>query len=307
MLFHSLFFLTYLITVISAKDLYQLFDMTRSSFDKEQLKKRMKKILLKYHPDKNKDPGAQEKLLEYKEAYDILEDDQKRAVYDQGGFEAAKSHGEGGPGAGAGAGGFAGFGGFDANDLFERFFGGRGFAHGGHQQQRRTSDSRLELRISLEDAFQGRTHHVQYPRTKLCQKCKGVGAANPKDVSACSSCAGTGSKTFYRQFGPGMVQQVRTTCDACGGKGRTFKSKCPSCHGNKLERVNEDLEIRIEPGVPDGHTIKFPKQADEAPEHTTGDLYLLLTIDPHPHFRRDGANLYTKLTISLREVPHHSH
>lgn len=291
-------FLFLLLLVSAKKDLYQMFDMTRSSFDKDALKKKMKKILLKYHPDKNKEPGAQEKLLEYKEAYDILEDDRKRAIYDQAGYEAAKNHGEGG-----GASGHSGFGGFDPNDLFEKFFG-RGFGSGGghHHQQRRTPDSRLELQISLEDAYQGHSHHVQFPRTKLCRKCKGVGAANPKDVTSCSSCAGTGSKTFYRQFGPGMVQQVRTVCDACGGKGKTFKSKCPTCQGSKVERINEELNIKIDPGVLDGHTIKFPKNADEAPDHETGDLYVVLAIEPHSQFRRDGANLYTKLSISLKEV-----
>lgn len=301
------FSLTYLLLVllVSAKvtkDLYAMFDMSRSSFDKEAMRKKMKKILLKYHPDKNKAPDAQEKLLEFREAFEILEDDQKRAVYDRAGYEAAKNHGEGG---GHGGHGHGGFGGFDPNDIFEKFFGGgRGGGFGGHhhQQQRRTPDSRVELRVSLEDAFQGRSHRVQFPRTKLCRKCKGVGAANPKDVTSCNSCAGTGSKTFYRQFGPGMVQQVRAQCDSCGGKGKTFKSKCPSCHGNKVERVNEELDIKIEPGAMDGHTIKFPKSADEAPGHETGDLFIVLGIEPNAQFRRDGANLYTKMNISLKEV-----
>jgi DnaJ-class molecular chaperone len=287
--------------VRAAKDLYGMFDMKRTSFNKDLLNKRMKKLVLKYHPDKNKSPDASQRLLEYREAFEILEDDQKRAIYDAHGYEAAKNAGQGQPPPGHGAGGF---GGFDASDLFERFFGGG--ARGHHRPATpRTPDANLELHISLEDAYKGRKHRLQLPRTVLCKHCKGLGAQSPKDVQECSACHGSGMRTFYRQFGPGMVQQVRAACETCQGRGRTFKTKCHTCHGNKVERITQDLDLTIDPGVLDGTSVKFPKLADEAPEHDTGDLFVVLKVDPHARFRRDGANLHTKLTISLKEVCMH--
>ena len=265
----------------------------------------MKKYTFEYHPDKNKDKNAQATLLKYKEYFDILEDDSKRTIYDKYGLEEAKKAGkEGYPGGGGGGagGGFGGFGGFE--DIFEKFFGGGGGGGGGrqHRQVRRTPDSQVKIQVSLKDAFMGGIHHFQLPRTILCKKCKGVGANDPRDVATCSGCQGTGAKTYYRQFGPGMVQQVRTVCDQCQGKGKTFKSKCSSCKGNKVERITETLEIKIDPGISDGTTVKYSDKADESPEHETGDLFVTIGVDTHPQFRRDGANLYTKVTISLEEV-----
>jgi DnaJ-class molecular chaperone len=286
--------------------LYKEFGMTHDNFSKSQLKKQMNAYTKKFHPDKNKDKDTVAQWHKYQEYFEILNDDKKRAEYDRLGYEnykaASAGGGGGGGGYGGGHGGFGGFGGGGFEDIFEKFFGGGGRGQQHRQPVPRTSDLQYKVQITLKDAFLGELKHFPVTRTILCKKCKGTGADNPSEVSTCPGCRGTGAKTYIRQFGPGMVQQVRTVCDQCSGRGKTFKTECTSCRGRKVERIKEVLDLKLDPGLSDGTQVKYSGKADEEPDKETGDLIVTIGIEEDKVFRRDGANLYTKITISLEEV-----
>lgn len=291
------------ITLVLAKiseDYYKVFGLTRTNFNKKDLKKAYKKLALKYHPDKNpNNPQAEQELMRITQAYDTLNDDEKRAVYDRYGEEGLKSGAHGGAD-------------FNPDDIFEQFFGS-GFkfhfggshhgGHGGRQQRPRTPDARVELQVSLEDAYKGATLTVSLSRQRKCSDCDGVGAKRPEDIQVCSECRGQGVKVFIRQMGMGMLQQVQTTCDKCQGRGKTFKSVCGGCKGHKVVRREEPLQVRIEAGCPEGHVVKFRNGADEAPDVEAGDLFVIIRTDnSHPYLKRDKNNLYTEVTLGLMEA-----
>lgn len=284
--------------VMAAKDYYDIFGMTRSTFDKQKLKKAYKKLALKYHPDKNpNNPEAQKELMRITEAYEALSDDEKRKVYDRYGEEGLKS---GGHGAGD----------FHPDDIFEQFFGSGfkfNFGGGGHggfgfNHKPRTPDARVELKVSMEDAYKGATLTVSLSRQRKCSECGGVGAKRPEDIQTCPDCRGSGVKVFIRQMGMGMMQQVQTTCDKCQGRGRTFKSVCGVCRGGKVVRREEPLHVRIEAGCPEGHVVKFKNGADESPDVESGDLYVIIRTDTHPYLTRDKNNLYCELTVNMMDA-----
>ena len=292
----TLWLLFVLSVVMGAKDYYEMFGLSRTNFDKSQLKKAYKKLALKYHPDKNPDnPAAQEELMKITAAYDVLNNDEKRRVYDRYGEEGVKQ------GAGASD--------FNPDDIFEQFFG-RGFrsGHGGgfhfHQQPRRTPDSNVELKVSLKDVYTGTRLTVSLHRTRICSKCNGVGADRPEDIKQCPECHGHGVKVFLQQLGFGIVQKVQKTCEKCGGRGSVFKSVCSKCKGQKAVREEEPLTIDIEPGCPDGQVLKIKGMADQSPGLETGDLNVIIRMDPNINsaFKRDGPHLYTEIVIGLQEA-----
>lgn len=291
------------------KDYYEIFGMTRETFDKDTLQRSYRKMAKQYHPDKNKDDkDAEKKFIQIAKAFEVLSDDAKRQMYDRFGAEHVdQMNARGGAGAGRQSydfnfadeifkqffgGGFGGGGGSDGEDFFG---GGRG------RRRSRGSDAKMELRISLEDAYKGTTYKAEISRQTLCKKCNGTGAKNPDAVRTCDACRGSGVRVIMRPLGPGMVQQIQMQCDKCGGRGKMVGEPCGSCKGRQISRGQQTLNLEIKPGCPDGHTIKLSGMADEAPDQDTGDLYVQVHVDEHPKWIRDGPNLYTTVYLTLRE------
>ncbi|KXS11886.1 heat shock protein DnaJ family protein [Gonapodya prolifera JEL478] len=275
--------------VTAGKDFYGILGVSRDAQNR-QIRKAYKELSRKWHPDKNPDKKeeAQAKFVEISEAYEVLSDEEKRRIYDQYGEEGLKQNGGGGQT-------------HNPFDVFSQFFGG---SFGGHQQrqERKGPEISLELAVTLEDLFSGRDVDVELNKQVLCPKCRGTGAKNPDDVTTCSSCHGHGIKIVRHQLGPGMFQQMQTTCDVCGGKGKVVRTKCPHCQGKKVKRRSNQISVAIERGMTDGQKIVFEREGDQSPDVTPGDVVFTLKTAEHPVFTRVGDNLYTHETITLQEA-----
>eukprot|EP01132_Coremiostelium_polycephalum_P006843 gene6843-8487_t len=277
------------------KDYYELLGISRDSSPSD-IKRAYRKLALKYHPDKNPGKEAQDKYSELSGAYEILSDPEKRRIYDQYGEEGLK---------GGGAQSHT----FNFGDIFSNMFdtGGGGFRFntgggGGQTMQQRGPDIELDLEVTLKDLYVGRTTKVTHKKQVLCNKCRGTGAKDPNNVSTCGGCKGSGVKVKVQQLGPGFLQQVQTTCDECGGKGKKITHKCPHCKGKKVEIGEETYTIDIERGMSDSQQIRIEQMGEEAPDTTPGDVIFRIKTLPHPKFRRSGDHLYYNMTITLLEA-----
>jgi len=199
---------------------------------------------------------------------------------------------------GGGGGGFT-----NPFDIFSAFTGGFKFAGGGgggHGMQR-GPELEVELEVTLKDLYLGRTMKVVHKKQQLCSQCRGSGAKKASDVKTCTGCKGTGMKVKVHQLGPGFVQQMQTTCDECGGKGKIVTSTCPHCGGKKVEPFEDELIVIVERGMRDGQRITFGGQGDETPDTQPGDLHFKIVTTPHKRFSRKGDDLYLQASISLLE------
>jgi len=286
-----LFFVSILISeflVSAGKDYYAILGVARDAAPR-QIKKAYRELSLKYHPDKN--PGDEEasaKFVEISNAYEVLNDEEKRRIYDQYGEEGLKE------------GGRSQF--RSPFDIFSSFgFGGGG---GGSrvQEQKKGPNVEIPLEVSLKDLYLGKEMKLAHKKQVLCPKCRGTGAKKADDVQTCNECGGSGIKVTTQQLGPGFVTQTQSTCDKCGGKGKVAKSTCPFCSGKKVSIGEETITIVVEKGMPDGHTIIFEQESDEAPETTPGDVIFKIKTSPHKRFSRKGDDLYTNMNITLLEA-----
>jgi molecular chaperone DnaJ len=236
------------------RDYYEILGINKNA-DKREIKKVYRKLALKYHPDKNKEAGAEEKFKEISEAYAVLYDDDKRKMYDQYGhagidqqFSAEDIF------RGVDFGDIfrgSGFGSF--NDIFESFFG-----HGMHSNMRRGprrgSDLQYGLEITLEDAYNGFKTEINVPRTETCDACHGSGAKPGTKPTRCPRCNGTGQISVSRRTAFGMFTQV-TTCNRCHGRGEIIETPCATCKGTGIVQKTRTIELDIPRGVDNGSRI----------------------------------------------------
>ncbi|XVF79807.1 hypothetical protein PTKIN_Ptkin15bG0019200 [Pterospermum kingtungense] len=269
---------------------YEVLGVSKTAGE-DELKKAYRKAAMKNHPDKGGDP---EKFKELSQAYEVLSDPEKREIYDQYGEDALK---EGMGGAGPSHNPF---------DIFESLFGGGAFGGGGSsrgRRQRRGEDVVHNLKVSLEDLYNGSTKKLSLSRNALCSKCKGKGSKSGAS-SRCYGCQGTGMKITTRQIGLGMIQQMQHVCPECRGSGEKIsdRDRCPQCKGNKVTQEKKVLEVHVEKGMQNGQKITFEGQADEAPDTVTGDIIFVLQEKKHPKFERKFDDLYVKHNLSLTEA-----
>lgn len=281
---------------MSKSDYYELLGASRDA-SADELKKAYRKMAMKYHPDKNPgDKEAEHKFKEINEAYDVLRDDQKRAAYDRYGHAAFEQGGMGG-GFGGGMGGFDFAGGF--GDIFEEMFGeilGGGARRGGAQQGGgRGSDLRYDLTISMEEAFNGAEKTIKVSTLAACEECKGHGTAPGSSPVSCGTCGGLGRVRAQQGF-----FTIERTCPTCQGEGRVIKDPCKSCQGAGRVRKERTLAVSIPPGVENGTRIRLSGEGEAGTRGgRPGDLYVFLSVTPHPFFQRDGANLHCRVPISM--------
>jgi len=262
--------------------------------DGKALKTAYRKLALKHHPDKNPGADSEQKFKEISAAYEVLSDEKKRGIYDRYGMEGLK---EGGGGGGGGMG--------DAHDIFSAFFGGGGSPFGGgggRQRERKGKDVVHELRVSLDDLYNGTLKKLAINRKKLCSDCDGRGGAG--EPKRCTTCRGSGVTVQIRQIGPGMVQQMQTTCGDCRGEGEVIsaKDRCRPCAGKKIVSEKKILEVHIDKGMKEGQKIPFRGCADETPGIETGDVVIVVIEKDHEVFQRKGNELFMKMSIGLNEA-----
>jgi molecular chaperone DnaJ len=277
------------------KDFYEILGVSKTASD-DELKKAYRKLAMQLHPDRNPgDKKAEEKFKEASHAYDILSDPQKRAAYDRMGH-AAFEGGMGGGGAGAGGFDFSG----SFSDIFEDLFGGAfgsgsGRGRGGQQQAQRGADMRYNLQISLEEAFKGKQESIKVTTAVSCDSCHGSGAEKGSKPEMCTTCQGAGRVRASQGF-----FTVERTCATCQGSGKVIKNPCKKCAGTGRTRKEKTLSVSIPAGVEEGTRIRLAGEGEAgARGGPTGDLYIFLSIKPHPIFERDGADIHCTVPIKM--------
>ena len=277
---------------MAKRDYYEVLGVDRSA-DGEALKKAYRALALKFHPDRNPgDSAAEDKFKEASEAYAVLSDPEKRRAYDRFGFE--------GLGAGA-AGGFPDFGdlgnfGDVLNDLFGDFFGTRG--GGGARRRgrgRRGADLRYSLEIELREVLAGKDAHLSIPKTRPCGSCNGSGARAGTRPETCGRCRGSGQLMFQQGF-----FRISRPCDACGGAGEVVKERCPACRGAGRVESQQSLSVKIPAGVEHGTRLRLAGEGEAGLEGgPPGDLYVDVSVKPHPFFVRDGCDLHCQVPVQF--------
>lgn len=283
-----------------SKDYYEVLGVSKSA-SQDELKKAYRKLAMKYHPDQNKDnKEAEAKFKELNQAYDVLKDEQKRAAYDQYGA-AAFDGSMGGMGGGAGFGGMGGAGGFAGfSDIFEDMFGDfmGGQARGGAGRSGRGSDVQYTMDMTLEEAFQGKEKTIKIPLNEECDACEGSGAEPGSSAETCGTCNSAGR--VRRQQGFFTIEQV---CPTCNGEGSTLKNPCKKCSGAGRVKKTKTLKVKIPAGVDHGRRIRLSGEGEAGLRGgSAGDLYVLINMKAHKFFKRDGANLYCRVPITVTKA-----
>ncbi len=270
------------------KNYYDILGVEKTA-TKQEIKKAFRKLAMEYHPDKNKDAGAEDKFKEINEAYETLSDDQKKAKYDR--YDSYSSYDQADMGGGFGD--FSGFG-----DIFGDMFGGTATKKGPTKGE----DYQATVSINFIDSVLGSTIERTLPKYEPCTQCNATGAANSESISKCGSCAGSGvrTKAIKTPFGR-MNSQV--VCDDCSGQGTIIKHKCKKCNGNKITATKKQVEITILAGIKNLQTIIVEGFGGSGKlGGPSGDLYLSIQVKRHKHYRRDGDNLLMKVPVSLADI-----
>jgi len=282
-------------TRVSKADYYDVLGVSHDATDQE-LKSAYRKQALKYHPDRNPgDHAAEEKFKEASEAYQVLSDAEKRAVYDRYGHAGLN-------GQGFGTGPFAG--GVDLGDIFGDLFGEMfsmgGVPRGGarSQRQQRGDDLRFDLTINFEDAIFGAETEVRIRRLERCAACQGQGSASGRGPSVCSNCQGHGQVRYQQGF-----FAIARTCSACGGTGTLIADPCTACRGEGRAATEVKLKVKVPPGVEEGTRIRYAGEGDAGRRGgPKGDLYIILSIRAHDFFERQGHDLHCVIPISFPQA-----
>ena len=278
-------------------DFYDLLGVGRDA-DADTLKRAYRRLARQYHPDINKEAGAEDRFKEIGRAYEVLSDPQTRARYDQ--------FGEAGLGGAAGAPDMGDMGGFA--DLFETFFqgfGGPGGSAGGRPRRRgpqQGDDLRYDLTIDFDQAVFGQEREIKIPHLETCDVCDGSGAKAGSGPTTCGTCGGAGQERRATRTPFGNFTQV-AECPTCGGTGQVIADPCSSCSGRGVREVRKKLRINIPAGVDTGTRLRVSGEGNAGLRGgPAGDLYVFLTVRSHPRLKRDGLNVLSDVKVSYLQA-----
>ena len=291
---------------MAKRDYYEILGTARD-VSAEDLKKAYRKMAVQFHPDRNKEPDAEDKFKEISEAYDVLKDPDKRAAYDRYGHAAFQGAGAGagrGPmGGGFGQGGNfhdpfdlfrevfgAGAGGGGGGGIFDEFFGG-----GGQQTSQRGSDLRYDLEITLPEAACGCEKEIKFRASVSCSHCHGTGAEPGSGSVRCPTCGGRGKVIMQRGF-----FQIQQTCPTCGGTGQQIEHPCAHCYGEGRVSEAKTIRIKIPAGVDTGMKLRSTGNGEAGMQGApAGDLYVFINVKEHEIFERHGDDLTCDVPIKF--------
>ena len=278
---------------MASRDYYDILGVSRSA-SADELKAAFRKLARQFHPDVNKETGAEEKFKEINEAYAILSDPEKRAAYDRYGKEGL-----------SGMGGMPDFTQVDFSDLFEELFGFGGF--GGNSSRRRNAprrgaDLQQNVLLSFEEAVFGIEKEVEFTRDEVCTTCRGTGAEPGTQPTKCTTCGGRGEVRQVRQTFLGSMVQV-TPCPTCNGTGETISSPCHTCRGRRLERKTVKKTITIPAGVDTGTQIRLAGEGQPGENGgPNGNYFLEVQVRPHRFFRRRNDDIMLNISINVAQA-----
>ncbi len=283
------------------RDYYKILGVSRTATD-EEIKVAYRKLAMKYHPDTNQgDTDAEDKFKEVAEAYEVLRDKNKKAMYDRFGHEGLR-------GGGTGGGGFhdpfdifrevfgSGFG-----SIFDEFFGGQ-TGRSGRRNQRRGRDLQVRLKLTLEEIAVGVTRQIKIKKLVACDTCEGSGAKKGSRPATCPQCEGKGEVRQVSQSLFGRFVNINT-CPRCGGRGTTITDPCPTCRGEGIVHGEDTVEVTVPPGVAEGNYLTLSVQGNAGPNNgPAGDLIVVMEEKPHDFFIRNGHDVIFDLNLSFPEV-----
>jgi molecular chaperone DnaJ len=287
---------------MAKRDYYEVLGVKRNA-NPDELKRAYRKLAMKYHPDRNKgDEKAADYFKEATEAYEVLNDAEKRRIYDQFGHDGLKQGGY--------QRGFSSFedifsmfgdifGGRGGGSIFEDFFdfGGRG---GGHRRSRaqRGASLKCDLDISLNEAFEGVEKTIDLKRNEICRTCSGSGAKPGTAPKVCTQCQGRGEILQSQGF-----FSLRTACPQCQGAGEVIDKPCADCRGTGRILTKRQITVRIPPGIQDGTQMRVSGEGEPGFNGgPRGDLYCIIHIDPHPLFERIDDDLLCELPLAFSQA-----
>jgi molecular chaperone DnaJ len=267
------------------RDYYEVLSVSRTA-TAEEIKKAYREAALKYHPDRNPEPDAEERFKDASEAYQVLSEPDKRARYDRFGHQAP------------GGFGFNDVGFTHLDDLFSEvfgdIFGGRG--HG--SRRRRGSDLRYDLGLTFLEAARGCEKTILVPRQVPCDECRGSGAKPGTAPVPCPTCRGAGQVRYQQGF-----FSVARTCGHCQGRGTVIQAPCHACRGRGLVEHQRRLKVKIPAGVDTGATLRLRGEGELGePGGSPGDLHVVLGVEEHPIFHRQGTELIVDLPVSFPQA-----
>lgn len=278
-----------------ARDFYDLLGISRNA-DSDEIKRAYRRLARRYHPDVNKDPGAEDTFKEINRAYEVLSEPEARARYDRFG-EA---------GLGAGAGGYQDFGDMGGfADIFESFFSGFSGGAGPGARRRgptRGDDLRLDLRLDFKEAVFGGEKEIKISHLETCGTCTGSGAKPGTRPSTCGTCGGTGQVRRATRTPFGSFTQV-SACPTCSGTGELIEDRCEVCGGSGQTQETKKLKITVPAGVDNGTRLRVSSEGDAGLRGgPAGDLYVYLFVAEDAAFKRDGINILSDLKISYLQA-----
>lgn len=276
---------------MSKRDYYDVLGVSKTA-SKEEIRKAYRSLSKKYHPDLNKEPGAEEKFKEVTEAFEVLSDETKRANYDQFGH-ADPNQGFGGFGGGAD--------GFGFEDIFSTFFGG-GSRRRDPNAPRKGDDLQYTMTVDFMEAVFGKETQIEIPREEVCDTCAGSGAKKGTSTTTCTHCGGTGQITMTQNTPLGQMVN-RRACPHCQGSGKIIPEKCETCYGSGRVTKNKKINVTIPAGIDDGQRLRVAGQGEAGINGgPSGDLYIVFRVRPHEKFIREDDDIYLELGLTFPQA-----
>lgn len=287
----------------TARDYYEVLGVERTA-DAEEIKRAYRRMAMKYHPDRNPgDTDAEAKFKEAAEAYEVLADEGKKQIYDQYGHEGLRRGG--GPAT-------HDFSRMDVTDIFSMFedifagMGGGGGGRGGRRGPSRGYDLETEVSLTLDDVLKGAERDVEFTRLDVCEKCTGSGAKPGTKPTKCPTCGGHGK---VQQSGLGGMFRMVTACPACRGRGSVVAEFCTDCRGKGRVPRKRTISVKIPKGISDGQAVRVQGEGEPPPpemspggEGVRGDLHVVVRVEDHELFDREGNHIGMEMPISFTQA-----